>query len=80
MSRKRMYALSPWGKEVFKRIIDKDLTQTEVVDMLRAQGLKITRASLCEMMSGRHGMRSPDMVAAIDRLLDVPDDVAGRPA
>lgn len=80
MSRARMHALTPWGKAVIKQIIDRDLTQAQVVDAIRAQGIKITRASFSAMMSGRHGTRSPDMVAAVDRLLDIPPEVTGRPA
>lgn len=80
MSRARTHALTPWGKEVLKRSIDRDMTQMQVVDTLRRQGIPITKASLSAMLSGRHGMRSPDTVAAIDRLLDIPPDVEGRPA
>ena len=80
MARLRKHPLTPWGKEVQKRIIDMELSAAEVVRILRARGIPITLASFSAMLSGRHGMRSPDTIAAIDELLSVPQDVAGRPA
>lgn len=81
MSRTRTRTLTLWGKEVQKRMIDRDMTAMEVVDILRANGIPtITSAKFSAMLTGTVGTRSPEMVAAIDELLGIPPEVPGRPA
>ena len=81
MSRTRIHTLTPWGKEVQKRMIEKDMTATEVVDILRENGLPtLTRGKFSAMLAGIAGAKSHETVAAIDDLLGVPPEVQGRPA
>lgn len=81
MSRTRVHALTPWGKEVQKKMIDNDMTAGDVVGLLRANGLQtLTRAKFSAMLSGIAGAGSPQTVAAIDNLLGIPPEVPGRPA
>lgn len=80
MSRLRTHQLTPWGKEVQKQMIDKELSAAQIVDVLRERGLRITRGKFSSMLTGMVGARSPEMVQAIDELLGIPADVSGRPA
>lgn len=76
----RIKPLTPWGKQVKIRMIAEDITAPELVEAIRAKGLRITGAKLSAMLSGSAGTRSPEMVEAIDSLLSIPAGVAGRPA
>ncbi len=76
----RKRPLTPWGKEVKHAMLNLDITPKELVASLRARGLLITDAKLSAMLSGQVGQRSPEMVAAVEELLDIPPAVAGRPA
>ena len=62
------------------KMIDANMSATQLVDVLRAKGQRITGAKLSAMLSGSLGTRSPEMVEAVDSLLSIPADVAGRPA
>ena len=61
-------------------MMDANMSATQLVDILRARGQKITSAKLSAMLSGTAGTRSHETVVAIDALLSIPADVAGRPA
>lgn len=76
----RTRPLTPWGKEVKKRMLDADIQPRQLVATIRARGLLITEVKLSQMLSGSVGRRSPEMVAAVEALLDIPPGIAGRPA
>lgn len=76
----RKRPLTPWGKEVKIAMLNADITPKELVASLRARGLLITDAKLSAMLSGQVGQRSPEMVAAVEEMLDISPAVAGRPA
>ncbi len=76
----RTIPLTPWGKEVKKRMLDTDIQPRQLVATIRARGLLITEVKLSQMLSGQVGRRSPEMVAAVEELLDIPPGIAGRPA
>ena len=76
----RTMPVTPWGKEVKKRMIDTDIQPKELVAIIRARGILITTVKLSQMLSGVTGQRSPDMVAAIEDILSIPPGIAGRPA
>lgn len=77
---KRTRPLTPWGKEVKKRMIDMDLEPEDVVRAVRDQGHNFDKTKLSRVISGEVGQKSPEVIAAIDSLLGIPADVVGRPA
>lgn len=76
----RIKPLTPWGKEVRIRMIRNDITPKKLIETIRGYGLIIDESKLSKMLSGTVGQRSPDVVACIDKLFSIPDDVPGRPA
>lgn len=77
---KRTRPLTPWGKEVKKKMIDLDLDPDALVRAVRAKGLTFDKSKLSRVISGEVGQKSPELIAAIDSLLGIPADVVGRPA
>lgn len=61
-------------------MLDTDIQPRQLVAAIRARGLLITEVKLSQMLSGQVGRRSPEMVAAVEELLDIPPGIAGRPA
>lgn len=76
----RRRQLTPWGKEVKKRMLDLDLSPQDIVDQVHERGLNLHRSFLSAMICGVSGKNVPDTVAAIDEILGIPPDVTGRPA
>ena len=77
---KRTRPLTPWGKEVKKRMIDMDLEPEDLVRAVRDLGYTFDKTKLSRVISGEVGQKSPELIATIDRLLGIPADVVGRPA
>ena len=76
----RCRPLTPWGKEVKKRMLDLDMDPQDVVDAVQAKGLNLHKSFLSAMICGVSGKNVPETVAAIDEILGIPPDVMGRPA
>lgn len=76
----RSRPLTPWGKEVKKRMLDLDMSPQDVVDAVHKRGLNLQKSFLSAMICGVAGMNVPATVAAIDEILGIPPDVTGRPA
>lgn len=77
---RRCRPLTPWGKEVKKQMLEQDIEASQIISALRAQGIRTSASQISCMLSGTLGQRSPEVVAAIDRLLSIPEDIPGRPA
>ena len=77
---KRTRPLTPWGKEVKKRMIDLDLEPEDLVRAVRDKGITFDKTKLSRVISGEVGQKSPELIAAIDSLLEIPAEVVGRPA
>lgn len=76
----RTKPLTPWGKEVKKRMLDADVALPELVSAVRSKGHLLTAPKLSTMLSGQLGQRSPEMVEAIEEYLGIHEMHAGRPA
>ena len=76
----RSRPLTPWGKEVKKKMLDLDMRPQDVIEQVRARGLNLNSPFLSEMLCGVSGMKVPETVAAIDDILGIPPEIAGRPA
>lgn len=78
---KEKHALTPWGKLVKLRLLEKDMTLVELRAQLQSMGMHPAKVTLIGMMRGyRSGQRSADVTAAINRILGIDEDEAVRPA
>ncbi len=74
------HALTPWGKCVKKRLLELDIPATKLSMLLREKGIIASRATISGMMHGYRGSRSEHIVDAINNILGIESEVAGRPA
>lgn len=65
------HPLSPWGKQVKIRLIQRDMDEGELSDLLRAQGFHTTRTTIIGMMRGYRGARAHEERRAINVILDI---------
>lgn len=76
----RKRRLTPWGKEVKMRMLALDISAKDLVRAINDQGITFDRTKLSRIISGEVGQKSPELIAAIDSILEIPDDIPGRPA
>jgi len=72
--------LTPWGLAAKKEMLSRGISSRALVGMIRAEGEPITVSQLSIILRGIGGQRKPRVVAIIDRILELPQNIAGRPA
>ena len=65
-------AISPWGTEVKKRLLDRQMRQDDLVSALRNQGYSIDKAALSNLLYGIGISNRQDEIASISQILDIP--------
>jgi hypothetical protein len=63
--------LTPWGKEVKKRLLDRDMKQDDVVAHLLEQGYKINKTHLSNLLCGIGASARGGEIAEINKLLGI---------
>lgn len=76
----RNHALTPWGKCVKMRLLELDIPAAKLPELLREKGIITSRATISGMMHGYRGSRSEQIVDAINKILGIETEIAGRPA
>lgn len=67
--------LTPFGKEIKKRLIDIDCNQKWLIEQIAAKtGLYFDSSYMYKIMTGQHN--TPKVVQAICEILDIPDTIA----
>ena len=72
--------LTPWGLAAKTAMLSRGISHRSLVAMIRAEGETMTVPMLSIMLRGLGGQKKPGAVAIIDRLLELPENIAGRPA
>ena len=65
-------AVSPWGAEVKKRLIDRRMQQDDIVRTLRDSGFEIDKASLSNLLYGIGVSNRQREIETISRILEIP--------
>lgn len=65
-------AISPWGTEVKKRLLDRQMRQDDLVSALRNRGYTIDKAALSNLLYGSGISNRQDEIACISQILDIP--------
>lgn len=64
--------LTPFGKEIKKRLVDIDRTQTWLIEQVRGvTGLYFDRSYMYKIQTGQ--LATPKIIQAICEILDLPD-------
>ncbi len=64
--------LTPFGKEIKKRLVDIDRTQTWLIEQVRGvTGLYFDRSYMYKIQTGR--LATPKIIQAICEILDLPE-------
>lgn len=66
--------LTPWGCEVKKKLIDKNMTQQNLVDTLRGKGYCITKQVLSQMLVGLCRTTRSAEIHEINLILEIPEE------
>ena len=64
--------VTPWGVEVKKRLIDRDMKQEDIVAFLRGRGLQIDKQALSNLLYGIGVSNRKEEIMEISRILDIP--------
>ena len=64
--------LTPWGKEVKRRVLDRDITQDEVVQHLNFRGFKISKDAFTKLLYGIGVSARRAEIEAINEYLEIP--------
>lgn len=68
--------LTPFGKEIKKRLVDIDRTQTWLIEQVRGvTGLYFDRSYMYKIQTGQ--LATPKIIQAICEILDLPDQSQG---
>lgn len=66
--------LTPWGCEVKKKLIDKNMTQQNLVDALRDKGYRITKQVFSQMLVGLCRTTRSAEIHEINLILEIPEE------
>lgn len=65
--------ISPFGKEIKKRLVDMERTQTWLIEQVKGlTGMYFDRSYLYKIMAGK--IHTPVMIECIKKILDLPTD------
>ena len=65
-------AVSPWGAEVKKRLIDRQMQQDDLVSFLQGQGFQITKFTLSNLLYGIGTSNRQREIESISDYLGIP--------
>ncbi|HBR31921.1 MAG TPA: hypothetical protein DD733_07545 [Clostridiales bacterium] len=68
-SARRVY--TPWGKEVIKRLIDRDMRQSDLLTKLQTEGFNINKHHLSNLMYGVGTSARTGEIKEINRILEI---------
>lgn len=63
--------LTPWGKEVSKRLIDKNMRQCDLVKALQKAGFKVSKTNISNLMYGVGTTNRAAEIKEINRILGI---------
>lgn len=63
---------TPWGVEVKKRLLDRNMKQDDLVKYLNDMGFKITKGHLASLLKGVGTTNRKAEIEAISEYLDIP--------
>lgn len=67
------YPLTPWGREVKRTLVEKDLTVAQLARDLARHGILTNKCTISSMLRGYRGQRSAELKSAINRFLGIQD-------
>ena len=65
-----IHPLTPWGRKVKMRLVELGLTANDLIDALKSNGIKVSRATVSGLLHGYRGSRSEYLMRIIDEILD----------
>lgn len=63
--------MTPWGKEVKKRLLDRDMSQDDLVNILVHNGFKIAKWNLSDLIYGIGAPARIPEIKAINQILGI---------
>lgn len=66
--------ITPWGAEVKKRLIDKNIKQQDLVATLLKKGYKVNKIIISQLLYGIGVSARGEEIREINRMLDIPFD------
>ena len=67
-------SITPWGAEVKKRLIDKNIKQQDLVATLLKKGYKVNKIIISQLLYGIGVSARGEEIREINRMLDIPFD------
>lgn len=63
---------TPWGKEVKMRLLDRDMTQQDLVTALTKKGFKVDKMTISYLLRGIGSSARTGEIDEINRILEIP--------